>query len=93
MNIRAYTIASDQIPYSPKVPISRDSPSVVSPRHLCLVAQWTDTGPLSETLNKAYLLYLMPILSPLAMDASAREAMKDAAKCDKHCELQNSVKQ
>ncbi len=25
------------------------------------------------------------------MDASARESMKDAAKCDKHCELQNFV--
>ena len=28
-----------------------------------------------------------------AMDASARVTMKDAAKCDKHCELQNSVNQ
>ena len=27
------------------------------------------------------------------MDASARVTMKDAAKCDKHCELQNSVNQ
>jgi hypothetical protein len=27
------------------------------------------------------------------MDASARETMKDAAKCDKHCELQNPVSQ
>ena len=26
-----------------------------------------------------------------AMDASARVPMKDAAKCDTHCELQNSV--
>ena len=25
----------------------------------------------------------------LAMDASARISMKDAAKCDKHCEWQN----
>ena len=28
-----------------------------------------------------------------AMDASARVPMKDAAKCDTHCELQNSVNQ
>jgi len=28
-----------------------------------------------------------------AMDASARAPMKNAAKCDKHCELQNSVNQ
>ena len=27
------------------------------------------------------------------MDASAREAMKDVAKCDKHCELQTSANQ
>lgn len=31
------------------------------------------------------------ILKVLTMDASARESMKDAAKCDKHCELQNFV--
>ena len=30
---------------------------------------------------------------PLTVDSSARETMKDAAKCDKHCELQNSVNQ
>lgn len=30
---------------------------------------------------------------PLTMDTSAREAMKDAAKCDKHCELQISANQ
>ena len=28
-----------------------------------------------------------------ATDVSARTTMKDAAKCDKHCELQNSVNQ
>ena len=33
------------------------------------------------------------ILQLSAMDASARVTMKDAAKCDKHCELQNSVNQ
>ena len=31
--------------------------------------------------------------TPLTMDTSAREAMKDAAKCDKHCELQISANQ
>jgi len=29
----------------------------------------------------------------LAMDASARVTMKDAAKCDKRCEWQNSANQ
>ena len=29
----------------------------------------------------------------LAMDASARITMKDAAKCDTHCELQSSANQ
>jgi hypothetical protein len=28
-----------------------------------------------------------------AMDVSAQVSMKGAAKCDKHCELQNSEKQ
>ena len=28
-----------------------------------------------------------------AIDVSARTTMKGAAKCDKHCELQNSVNQ
>ena len=32
-------------------------------------------------------------LQILAMDASARETMKDAAKCDKRCEWQNSANQ
>ena len=30
---------------------------------------------------------------PPVMDVSARTTMKDAAKCDKHCELQDSVNQ
>ena len=30
---------------------------------------------------------------PPVMDVSARTTMKGAAKCDKHCELQDSVKQ
>ena len=33
------------------------------------------------------------INSPLTMDTSAREATKDAAKCDKHCDLQISANQ
>ena len=32
-------------------------------------------------------------LQLLAMDASARETMKDASKCDKRCEWQNSANQ
>ena len=33
------------------------------------------------------------VLQFSAMDVSARTPMKGAAKCDKHCELQNSVNQ
>ena len=33
----------------------------------------------------------MNILQFLAMDVSVRTTMKGTAKCDKHCELQNSV--
>tara|TARA_B100000959_G_scaffold200623_1_gene209942 strand:- start:177 stop:353 length:177 start_codon:yes stop_codon:yes gene_type:complete len=32
-------------------------------------------------------------LQHLAMDVSASISMKDAAKCDKHCEWQNSANQ
>jgi hypothetical protein len=35
----------------------------------------------------------LKVLQLSAMDASARTTMKGAAKCDKHCELQNSVNQ
>ena len=39
------------------------------------------------------LTWLLPIstLQLSAMDVSVRSTMKGAAKCDKHCELQNSV--
>ena len=37
--------------------------------------------------------HLVNPMKPLTVDTSAREAMKDAAKCDKHCELQNSANQ
>ena len=38
-------------------------------------------------------LWLWPIVTSQlsAMDVSVRSTMKGAAKCDKHCELQNSV--
>ena len=36
---------------------------------------------------------MLLILQLSAMDVSARTTMKGAAKCDKHCELQNSVNQ
>ena len=41
--------------------------------------------------SPAYMLFKNFKLS--AMDALARVPMKDAAKCDTHCELQNSVNQ
>ena len=37
-----------------------------------------------------HLLFRDPVQLS-AMDVSARTTMKGAAKCDKHCELQNSV--
>ena len=39
------------------------------------------------------VIYFKISKRPLTVDSSARETMKDAAKCDKHCELQNSVNQ
>ena len=49
----------------------------------------------STTLSSLFPERFVPVnISQLsAMDASARVTMKDAAKCDKHCELQNSVNQ
>jgi hypothetical protein len=46
-----------------------------------------------KSRKQFYCIHLTQQLRPLTMDASAREAMKDAAKCDKHCELQNSANQ
>ena len=40
-----------------------------------------------------YLLFSNFTSQLLAMDASARITMKDAAKCDNRCEWQNSVNQ
>ena len=45
----------------------------------------------SAVVSALWVLHLT--LQLLAMDASARTTMKGAAKCDKHCELQNSVNQ
>ena len=50
------------------------------------------TRPPSETAEGASRAFNQT-LQLLAMDASARTTMKGAAKCDKHCELQNSVNQ
>ena len=42
-----------------------------------------------------YFFYETTLLKSqlLAMDVSAQVTMKDAAKCDKHCEWQNSANQ
>ena len=39
------------------------------------------------------VMNLLKILQLLAMDVSAQATMKDAAKCDKRCEWQNSANQ
>lgn len=44
----------------------------------------------SCTLRSGFPLYLLQLS---AIDVSARTTMKGAAKCDKHCELQDSVNQ
>jgi hypothetical protein len=48
-------------------------------------SSYSQSAQVSELTNKK--------IRPLTVDSSARETMKDAAKCDKHCELQNSVNQ
>ena len=51
--------------------------------------------PLLSTLTLSLVLEaVFCLLSQLsAIDVSARTTMKDAANCDKHCDLQNSVNQ
>ena len=44
-------------------------------------------------LNHECSLLLESFSQLLAMDVSARTTMKDAAKCDKRCEWQNSANQ
>ena len=44
-----------------------------------------------SVFDRAAICFCQPQLS--ATDASARTTMKGAAKCDKRCELQNSVNQ
>jgi hypothetical protein len=46
------------------------------------------------TFNIRSSCLLLPFILQLsAIDVSARTTMKDAANCDKHCDLQNSVNQ
>ena len=54
-----------------------------APRTIAISQAGNRWGPIGQTT-------LNP---PLTMDTSAREAMKDAAKCDKHCDLQISANQ
>ena len=46
---------------------------------------------LHANLCRIFLIYLLGSLQFSAMNVSVRATMKGAAKCDKHCELQNSV--
>ncbi len=54
-------------------------------------------SPFFFNLSKHSLVFVefvvFSISQLIAMDASARVTMKDAAKCDKRCEWQNSANQ
>ena len=50
-------------------------------------------SPFSNHLKMKKVMNLLKILQLLAMDVSAQATMKDAAKCDKRCEWQNSANQ
>ena len=45
------------------------------------------------SLCRIFLIYLLGSLQFSAMNVSVRATMKGAAKCNNHCELQNSVNQ
>ena len=46
---------------------------------------------MARLCHQLLLAIAIDYLQLSAMDVSARTTMKGAAKCDKHCELQNSV--
>ena len=50
-------------------------------------------APMLTFYKPIFFKYFCISLQLLAMDASARVTMKDAAKCDKRCEWQNSANQ
>ena len=63
---------------------------------LSAAALWSALAGFHTLLYQTFQAVSFPTTKPLqlsAMDASARTTMKGAAKCDKHCELQNSVNQ
>lgn len=65
-----------------------------SPRH----AAWSVVGcpwqrPLGSAMSSPVGLPTNSLSQLAATDVSAQTTMKDAAKCDKHCEMQNSVNQ
>ena len=62
-------------------------------RGCCDVALSIAAGvhPAPLGLRKAPTLVHVDFLQLSAMDVSAQSTMKGAAKCDKHCEMQNSV--
>ena len=47
--------------------------------------------PFRDSFDFHSMVFLPRFLQLSAMDVSVRTTMKGAAKCDKHCELQNSV--
>ena len=63
--------------------------------------QWAPCAPVvvsshfsvSHNIVVSVAVYASCALQLSATDVSARTTMKGAAKCDKHCELQNSVNQ
>ena len=64
------------------------------PRH----AAWSVVGcpwhrPLGSAMSSPVGLPTNSLSQLAATDVSAQTTMKDAAKCDKHCEMQNSVNQ
>ena len=76
----------------------------LDPRPMCRVgacprhAAWSVVGcpwqrPLGSAMSSPVGLPTNSLSQLAATDVSAQTTMKDAAKCDKHCEMQNSVNQ
>ena len=77
--------------------LSRSFMQMLAGSGACSRAVVSCTSPAAVAHRMALRCHHLPMASAIfylqlsAMDVSVRTTMKGAAKCDKHCELQNSV--
>ena len=82
------TFSQTSVGRAPRVPVSRHGDQDGSSEN---VRPTMSSSP--NFITKTFLQKLKVTSQLLAMDVSAQVTMKDAAKCDKRCEWQNSANQ